>query len=65
MESTDGDAMFRHACAMGLEGIVAKRRDKPYSVWPVAGLDQGQEPGRTSRDTVDRMIEGLTLAVLA
>ncbi len=30
MESTDGDAMFRHACAMGLEGIVAKRRDKPY-----------------------------------
>ena len=30
MEGTDGDAMFRHACAMGLEGIVAKRRDKPY-----------------------------------
>jgi bifunctional non-homologous end joining protein LigD len=30
MESTDGDAMFRHACAMGLEGIVAKRRDRPY-----------------------------------
>jgi hypothetical protein len=23
-------AVFRHACAMGLEGIVAKRRDKPY-----------------------------------
>jgi bifunctional non-homologous end joining protein LigD len=30
MESADGDATFRHACAMGLEGIVAKRRDKPY-----------------------------------
>jgi bifunctional non-homologous end joining protein LigD len=30
MESTDGDAMFRHACTMGLEGIVAKRRDRPY-----------------------------------
>ena len=30
MDSTDGDAAFRHACAMGLEGIVAKRRDKPY-----------------------------------
>jgi bifunctional non-homologous end joining protein LigD len=27
---TDGDTLFRHACAMGLEGIVAKRRDKPY-----------------------------------
>jgi hypothetical protein len=23
------DAMFHHACAMGLEGIVAKRRDRP------------------------------------
>jgi ATP-dependent DNA ligase len=23
-------AAFRHACRMGLEGIVAKRRDKPY-----------------------------------
>jgi bifunctional non-homologous end joining protein LigD len=30
IERTDGDAMFRHACAMGLEGIVAKRRDRPY-----------------------------------
>jgi bifunctional non-homologous end joining protein LigD len=26
----DGEAVFRHACAMGLEGIVAKRRDRPY-----------------------------------
>ena len=30
MDSTDGDMLFRHASAMGLEGIVAKRRDKPY-----------------------------------
>ena len=27
---TDGDTIFRHACEMGLEGIVAKRRDRPY-----------------------------------
>jgi bifunctional non-homologous end joining protein LigD len=27
---TDGDTLFRQACAMGLEGIVAKRRDRPY-----------------------------------
>ena len=27
---TDGNTLFRHACAMGLEGIVAKRRDRPY-----------------------------------
>jgi len=26
----DGPAMFRAACAMGLEGIVSKRRDQPY-----------------------------------
>jgi len=30
VEGQDGEAVFRHACAMGLEGIVAKRRDKPY-----------------------------------
>jgi bifunctional non-homologous end joining protein LigD len=30
IEGNDGEAAFRHACAMGLEGIVAKRRDKPY-----------------------------------
>ena len=27
---TNGNRIFRHACAMGPEGIVAKRRDKPY-----------------------------------
>ena len=27
---TDGNTIFQHACAMGLEGIVAKRRDRPY-----------------------------------
>jgi bifunctional non-homologous end joining protein LigD len=26
----DGMAAFRHACRMGLEVIVAKRRDRPY-----------------------------------
>ena len=26
----DGDTTFRHACALGAEGIVAKRRDRPY-----------------------------------
>ena len=30
MEGNDGEAAFRHTCLMGLEGIVAKRRDKPY-----------------------------------
>ena len=30
IDSADGEAVFRHACVMGLEGIVAKRRDRPY-----------------------------------
>ena len=30
MDGSDGRATFLHACKLGLEGIVAKRRDKPY-----------------------------------
>ena len=26
----DGQVVFRHACRLGLEGIVSKRRDRPY-----------------------------------
>jgi bifunctional non-homologous end joining protein LigD len=26
----DGEIIFRHSCALGAEGIVAKRRDQPY-----------------------------------
>jgi len=26
----DGETIFRHACKLGAEGIVAKRRDRPY-----------------------------------
>lgn len=26
----DGEVIFRHACQLGLEGIVSKRRDRPY-----------------------------------
>src|SRR6266511_386525 len=26
----DGETLFRHACKMGLEGIVSKRKDSPY-----------------------------------
>jgi len=31
MEGGDGAAMYQFACRMGLEGIVSKRRDKPYT----------------------------------
>jgi bifunctional non-homologous end joining protein LigD len=30
----NGAAIFRHACAMGLEGIVSKRRSPPYRSGP-------------------------------
>jgi bifunctional non-homologous end joining protein LigD len=30
LEGTNGDRVFHHACSMGLEGIVAKRRDRHY-----------------------------------
>jgi bifunctional non-homologous end joining protein LigD len=30
LDGADGEAMFRHACAMGLEGIVSKRVDGRY-----------------------------------
>jgi bifunctional non-homologous end joining protein LigD len=30
LATTDGNTLFQHACAMELEGIVAKRRDRPY-----------------------------------
>jgi bifunctional non-homologous end joining protein LigD len=29
-EKQDGDAVYRHACKLGLEGIVSKLRDSPY-----------------------------------
>jgi bifunctional non-homologous end joining protein LigD len=28
--AVDGTKLFRHACKLGLEGIVAKWRDRPY-----------------------------------
>jgi bifunctional non-homologous end joining protein LigD len=31
MHNEDGPLVFEHACKLGLEGIVSKRRDSPYS----------------------------------
>ena len=30
MSGQDGEAMFRHACRLGLEGIVSKRVESRY-----------------------------------
>jgi ATP-dependent DNA ligase len=31
LDEEDGPLVFEHACKLGLEGIVSKRRDSPYS----------------------------------
>ena len=45
MDGELGPVMFKHACRMGLEGIVSKRRDKPY---------QAGGPSRGSRSRTRR-----------
>jgi bifunctional non-homologous end joining protein LigD len=30
IEEEDGETVFRHACKLGLEGIVSKPKDSPY-----------------------------------
>jgi bifunctional non-homologous end joining protein LigD len=34
LEHDDGEVVFRHACKLGLEGIVSKRKDSPYRSGP-------------------------------
>jgi bifunctional non-homologous end joining protein LigD len=34
IEGHEGEALFHHTCSMNLEGIVSKRRDKPYRSGP-------------------------------
>jgi bifunctional non-homologous end joining protein LigD len=52
LDGADGETVFQQACAMGLEGIVAKRRDRPYrSAGHQIGLrsrtrTRPQQPGR-------------------
>jgi len=41
MDGEHGEAMFRHACAMGLEGIISKRVESRYKVRPVLELGEG------------------------
>jgi hypothetical protein len=41
----DGEVVFRHACKMGLEGIVSKRLGSGVPQWAVEGLAQDEEPG--------------------
>jgi bifunctional non-homologous end joining protein LigD len=46
----DGPTVFAHACKMGLEGIVSKRRASLYRSGRLAGLAQNEERRCTSGD---------------
>ena len=44
LECDNGEIVFRHACKMGLEGIVSKRKDLP-TARQIIRLAQDEEPG--------------------
>src|SRR5215213_5677381 len=68
---TDGATMLRHACRLGLEGIVSKRRDLPYHSgrrgdWLKAKCTERQEfviAGFVPSTTLSKAIGSLVLAV--
>jgi hypothetical protein len=43
----DGPTVFAHACKMGLEGIVSKRKDFALPLWPLTRQAQNEELGCT------------------
>jgi hypothetical protein len=45
--TADGAIIFKHACALGCEGIVSKRLGSSYPLGPNRPVAEGQEPGRT------------------
>jgi hypothetical protein len=46
LEHKDGDVVFRHACQLGLEGIVSKRLGSLH-LGPLARLAEDEEPSGT------------------
>jgi bifunctional non-homologous end joining protein LigD len=44
IEGDAGEALFRHACAMNLEGIVSKRIDTTYRSGPFHGWEKIKNP---------------------
>ncbi len=66
----DGAAMVRHACRLGLEGVVSKRKDKPYVAgrsahWVKIKCSERQEfviagylPSTTSRKAIGSLVLG-------
>jgi hypothetical protein len=45
LDGKQGEAMFRHACRLGLRGHRLEACRQPLQIRPVHELDEGQEPG--------------------
>jgi hypothetical protein len=45
MRLSDGPTVFAHACKMGLEGIVSKRKDSAYRSGRSPDWPQNEKPG--------------------
>ena len=45
-----GPDLFRHACLIGLEGLVSKHKDRPYRAWSLPALGQDEEPEASCND---------------
>jgi ATP-dependent DNA ligase len=56
IEDVDGAVVFRQACVMDLEGIVAKRRDRPCRSGRCADWIKVKNP---NAPVARRLIEGL------
>jgi bifunctional non-homologous end joining protein LigD len=56
LDAADGDLVFRHACTMGLEGIVAKRRDSPYRSGRCADWIKIKNPEHPARDRAELIV---------
>jgi bifunctional non-homologous end joining protein LigD len=52
LEGSDDATVFKHVCAMGLEGIVATRQDRPYRSGRCADWIK-IKPGRAGGDSRD------------
>jgi hypothetical protein len=46
LQYDNGEIVFRHACKMGLEGIVSKRKDSPYRSGRSSDWLKMKNPGR-------------------
>ena len=53
VDIVDGMTLFQHACVMGLEGIIAKRRDRPYRSGRTPDWVKLKNPSKPSRLSVD------------